>query len=112
MNTKINIEQICKIKIYEKLKHERYVYRDSVKILFWEYRKAGFYLLKYIGSDQFVTNSEIYKNPHLFCEGKSVYYAPHIEIYLSNQHMNIKWFGCVEELNEYVNKLPFTYLTV
>jgi len=109
---KININQICKIKIFEKLRCNAYYYQKKGKYFF--NKKDGFYKDMCLGNDYRTTKESIEADGTLFVEGEQVFYKPHIEIYLSNQHMVIEWFNTTEELGrfvaEYLKDIPLIIL--
>lgn len=105
MKLKINVNQICKIKIYYKLRDSRYVYKEKSGRFFWK-RKEGFYSIGLWGDLTYVTQKQITDsgNGTLYCEDNIIYYFPHIEIYLSNSHCVIDWFDSSENLDRFVQE--------
>ena len=93
--TKINTNQICKIAIFRKLQNERYYFKPFKKRFLFKNQKEGFY--GWI-DDNFKTEESIYKN-NCYIEGETVFFNPHIDVYLSNGKEFTKFFKSNKDLD-------------
>jgi hypothetical protein len=101
METRINVNQICKIKIFYKSRNSWFKYKRKSK---WHpFRKEGFYYIHPM-DECYMTEDEINNKGNLYCEVDAVYYSPHIEIFLSNQHQITEWFSSSIKLDKFIQE--------
>jgi len=100
---KINIEQICTIRVMIDYVNRRYEYREEKKFLWWVISPAGFYYVHAI-HPYLITPEEIaVKNQHrCIIRDKEVIFKPHVEITLSNGLMYEKFFETQSELDGFL----------
>jgi len=96
--TKLNVDQICYVESYLKARSSYYRYLPfKKKAWLSEGQKEGFYYMD--GLDyKYMTKEEIEKDGIRFCEGKSVFFKPNIEIHMSDKSTHEKFFETPEEL--------------
>jgi hypothetical protein len=97
---KLNVGQICNINAIVKKKVDYLEYRKGNRNFFIK-QKEGFYDTGGF-SDKFTPNILILNDGNKFIEGETVFFFPHLEIYMSNQARYYKWFKTKEELENYV----------
>ncbi len=100
---KLNTAQICSIKVFPKSINLSYEYARARTFLFYFKRQEGFYYTYGIRSPKFMTKEEVEAdNKKVYCERGYVFYKPHVEIKMSNQHCYTKFFEAESELNEFM----------
>ena len=102
METKINIDQICTIKVFRKAKYDWITYKPEKK--YWFYTiKAKF--IDIVGWNIYTLKDieEInIAGVRLYVENNQVYYKPHVEIYMNNQQHYMKGFNTIDELEYFL----------
>lgn len=101
-NTKINLDQVCTINVRTKQICCDYEYRKETRFLYWVLEKEGFYYV-YTLNPYRVSEEVISKKETLYVEDKVVYYKPHVEFKMSNDHRYEKFFDTVPQLEEFMN---------
>ena len=100
---KLNVEQICSVKIIVNSYSNWYVYKESKKIFSFEYQKEGYYFTMTIEGSTYKTVEEIEKDDRYICKNKRVYFKPHLEIKMSNGNIHKKYFETKEELYDFID---------
>lgn len=90
---KINLANVCSIRIYIREICKSYEYREAS----W-WNREGFY--RY-GMD-YVNIQEIIDRKDCFITDKTVFYKPHIDFLLSDGELVTKWFETEQELNSFL----------
>ena len=103
---KINSEQVCEVRIFDKREHPHYEYREAQKSWFWGEQKAGFYYTLTMDGPDFMTVEEIEKSGELVCVDKTVYLRPRIFIKMSNGDVNYKYFDTKGDAKKYFESAP------
>lgn len=98
---KINVDQICEVRILDRRAHPYYEYREAKKSWLWGDREAGFYETLPIHGPELLTVEEIERSGELVCADKTVYYRPRIFIKMSNGDVNYLYFDTKDAAKEY-----------
>jgi hypothetical protein len=111
MNKKINTSQICVIKVFRKAKHGWIKYKPEKKYWFYTIKEK---FVDAMGREAYtreaVENMTIGDGVKLYIENNCVYYNPHVEIYLSNEHSYMKGFKNNEELDAFLNSEEISHI--
>lgn len=103
----INIEQICSITTYKKLKDNKIIWLEHRKKTFFrKERKEGFYYDNwYYNGYKFLTEEEIINDSELYIENHEVYYKPFLKIKMSNNEEVRINFKTSEDLDNFINDI-------
>lgn len=99
---KLNVEQICSIKIYRKSICRWYMYKQYKKS-FWGDTKEGFYDLSF-GESKIITKDQIEQDKELYCDDRIVFCYPHIEIKMSDGGRYEKYFKTTKDIDLYLDR--------
>lgn len=100
---KLNVEQICSIKICLDMYNSNYEYKKAIKLFSFTLRKEGFYWKNIIGSDELKTVEEIEESGKYICKDKRVCFKPHLEIRTSDGRIHEVFFESENQLHNYMN---------
>lgn len=103
---KINVDQICEVRILDKRPHPYYEYRPAKKSFIWGNRAEGFYDTLTMGDPELTPVEDIEKGGELMCIDQVVYFRPRIFIHMNNGEKKYKYFDTKEEAIEYFQKSP------
>jgi len=101
MTKKINVDQICIMRIYRKTPHRYIKWRSAFKIFGITLSPGGFYY-SYIGSE-YKPIEEINSDSKLYIEDNIIYYKPHVDIEMTNDRTTSIWFDDEAELDAFIN---------
>ena len=108
---KINLDQVCSVKICIKSVNTSYEYAKPRTFLFYFKRGEGFYYSSF-GAPKFMTKEEVEaENKNFYCEGQYVFYKPHIELRTSDQHYHTRFFETEQDLRNFINSPEFRVVT-
>jgi hypothetical protein len=99
---KLNVSQICSINAIVKAEHNWYKYRKECKFLGIRISKEGFYHTFSLSGGDYIERELITGDSRMFIEGKKVFWYPHLEITMSNEHQFNKFFKSKQELEDYI----------
>ncbi len=99
---KLNVQQICSIKVYNNSICTDYIYKVKPKYLSFLFPKEGFYYRYCIGSPRLVTKEEIENQGYYTVKDNKVFHKPHIDMRMSNQSLKSKYFQTEKELNDFI----------
>ena len=89
---KLNVSQICSINAIVKAKHDWYEYRKEFKFLGIRISKEGFYHTFSLSGGDYTERKLITDDSRMFIECEKVFWYPHLEIIMSNEHKFTKFF--------------------
>lgn len=104
----INKDQICTVKVYEKLPYDWYEWKEGRKGLFP--RREGFYFTRTLGTPIFTPIEDIGNN--FIIEGKKVYYRPHVNIQMSNGNTHSKFYNTIEQLHTFMASEDMSHVKI
>jgi hypothetical protein len=101
MTRKINVDQICVMRVHRKTPHRYIEWRSAFKIFGITLSQEGFYYV-FVGSE-YRSIEDINSDCRLRIEDKTVYYKPHVELEMSNDRTTTVWFENEAELDAFIN---------
>lgn len=99
---KLNVSQICSINAIIKQEHDWYEYRKECRFFGIRISKEGFYHNFSLSGGDYTERQLIENDTRMFIEGEKVFWYPHLEITMSNEHKFTKFFKSKQELENYV----------
>jgi hypothetical protein len=99
---KLNVSQICSINAIIKQEHDWYKYRKESRLLGIRISKEGFYDNFTLSGGDYIERKLIIDDSRMFIEGEKLFWHPHLEITMSNEHKFTKFFKSKHDLEDYV----------
>lgn len=99
----INPEQICIVRVYIKKIDFWYTYKEKTKAYWFKKSKPeGFYCHNVLEGEILHPKEFIEYGGKLYCEGKTVYHKPFVNIEMSNGEEVTKYFSSEKDLNSFM----------
>lgn len=103
---KIQIENICSMKMHLEMINNDYVYMKGRRFLFTKY-KEGFYY-SFLRDFNYISNETILKRNYLIKDNK-VFYKPHIDFKMNNGDVITNFFNSEIDCKKYFEELSKKY---
>ena len=117
MQKYINLKQVCTITLNPKKRVWNINYcerKQRIGIVDWlkgKKRPNKFVLIKNTYNDSFILEGKYLedelneKHAYVSTDDNQVYYYPHVELNLSDNHVEVKWFKTLDDINNWVSNI-------
>ncbi len=103
---KINVAQICEVRILGRRENELYEWKPEKKSWLFGNTQEGFYYTLTVHGPKLMTVEEIESDGSLVCDNKVVYFRPRIYVKMSNGDTSFRHFDTKAEALRYFETSP------